>query len=63
MNDRWVCFHYVGIPLDSLRILPIQQRNFYINKHIESVKKEKEYVEGNKSKDGWGNVPLDINKR
>ena len=44
------CEKYIGIPHDSLMKMPIYLRKFYISKHNESVREEKERMKQNKNK-------------
>lgn len=34
-DEIWGCFKYIGIPMDTIMSMPIQDRKYYILKHNE----------------------------
>lgn len=39
-EEIWGCFKYIGIPMDTIMSMPIQDRKFYIIKHNEAMQME-----------------------
>ena len=52
-EEIWGCFKYIGIPIDVVMSLPIQDRRFYIQKH--NAEQENASKPPNGSKNGSGN--------
>lgn len=46
-EEIWGCYKYVGIPLETIYNMPIQERKYFIQKHNLDVKRENEAMEGN----------------
>jgi hypothetical protein len=36
-DEIWGCFKYIGIPMETVMRLPIQERKYYIHKHNKEV--------------------------
>lgn len=45
-EEIWGCYKYVGIPLETIYSMPIQERKYFIQKHNMDVKRENEAMEG-----------------
>jgi hypothetical protein len=39
-EEIWGCFKYIGLPMETIMALPIQDRKFYIVKHNEAMQAE-----------------------
>jgi hypothetical protein len=39
-EEIWGCFKYIGLPMDLIMSMPIQDRKFYIIKHNEAMQLE-----------------------
>ena len=39
-EEIWGCFKYIGIPMETIMAMPIQDRKFYIIKHNEAMQME-----------------------
>lgn len=39
-EEIWGCFKYIGLPMETIMSLPIQDRKFYIIKHNEAMEME-----------------------
>jgi hypothetical protein len=39
-EEIWGCFKYIGLPMDTIMSMPIQDRKFYIIKHNEAMEME-----------------------
>lgn len=46
-EEIWGCFKYIGIPLETIYSMPIQDRKFFIQKHNIDSKREMEMMETN----------------
>lgn len=46
-EEIWGCYKYVGIPLETIYNMPIQERKYFIQKHNLDVKRENEALEAN----------------
>jgi hypothetical protein len=44
-DEFWGCFKHIGIPIDVVMKLPVQERKFFILKHNQE---QEEYVKSNK---------------
>lgn len=44
-EELWGCFKYIGIPMDTLMNMPIQDRRYYIQKHNEDQEGHKKGAE------------------
>ena len=49
-DEIWGCFKYIGIPMETIMKLPIQERKYYIYKHNQEQENNKEYNDKNISK-------------
>ena len=45
-EELWGCFKYIGIPMETLMNMPIQDRKYYITKHNEDEEELKASMEG-----------------
>ena len=45
-EEIWGCFKYIGIPIDTVMNMPIQDRKFYIMKHNAEEEELKQEIEG-----------------
>lgn len=41
-EEIWGCYKYIGIPLETIYAMPIQERKYYIQRHNLEQKKEEE---------------------
>jgi hypothetical protein len=39
-EEIWGCFKYIGLPMETIMSMPIQDRKFYIIKHNEAMEME-----------------------
>ena len=39
-EEIWGCFKYIGLPMETIMSMPIQDRKFYIIKHNEAMQME-----------------------
>ena len=44
-EEIWGCFKYIGIPMETIMSMPIQDRKFYIIKHNEAMQMEEKRFE------------------
>lgn len=44
-EEIWGCFKYIGLPMDTVMSMPIQDRKFYILKHNEAVEMENKRIQ------------------
>lgn len=45
-DEIWGCFKYIGIPMDTIMNMPIQDRKYYIMKHNAEEEELKQEMEG-----------------
>ena len=53
-EEIWGCYKYVGIPLETIYNMPIQERKFFIMKHNIDAKREQEAM--NSAESGGGGM-------
>ena len=45
-DEIWGCFKYIGIPMETIMNMPIQDRKYYIMKHNTDEEELKQEIEG-----------------
>ena len=45
-DEIWGCFKYIGIPMDTIMNMPIQDRKYFIMKHNADEEELKQEIEG-----------------
>jgi hypothetical protein len=45
-DEIWGCFKYIGIPLDTVMNMPIQDRKYFIMRHNAEQEEMKRRIEG-----------------
>lgn len=48
-EEIWGCYKYIGIPIETIYSMPIQERKFYIQRHNLEQKREEETMRANES--------------
>mgnify|MGYP004499701787 CR=1 FL=1 len=48
-DEIWGCFKYIGIPMDTIMNMPIQDRKYYIMKHNAEQGELQKQMKGDKN--------------
>ena len=60
-DEIWGMFRYIGIPMETIMAMPIQDRRYYIQRHNMEQEGYKEAKERSEGKGGFNSYNGDIN--